>query len=104
MVRTRQTPKRVQDLLDGGSLFWVFKGQILCRQSIISVETRGEGAARSCAIGLDPALARVVATPRRPFQGWRYMTAADAPPDLDAVLASAVPADLERTLREIGAW
>lgn len=104
-LRTRQTPKRADELVDGGSLYRVFKGLILCRQAILGVETVGEGAAARCEIVLDPEIVRVTPTPRRAFQGWRYLAAQDAPADLSSAgdMESAPPALVAR-LREIGAW
>lgn len=104
-LRTRQTPKRAAELLDGGSVYRVFKGLILCRQPILGIETVGEGQAARCEIVLDPHVVRVAPSPRRPFQGWRYLTAEDAPADLssDDGMENAPPALVAR-LREIGAW
>ena len=103
-MRTKQTPKRAGELEDGGSLYRVFKGFILCRQEIRKVETVGEGAASRCEIELDPEIVRVVPTPRRAFQGWRYLDPKDAPPDLAQSGAEDVPPELARQLREAGAW
>jgi hypothetical protein len=105
IVHTRQTPKRAEEILDGGSLFWVFKGQVLIRQSVAAIETIGQGAARRCEILLADEMIPTAPQPRRAFQGWRYLTVQDAPPDL--VFGSAdetIPADLARELRELGAW
>ena len=104
-LRTRQTPKRAAELTDGGSLYRVFKGLILCRQAILAVETVGEGQAARCEILLDPEVVRVTPTPRRPFQGWRYLPTLDAPADLSSTgdMDQAPPALVAR-LREIGAW
>ena len=104
-LRTRQTPKRAAELTDGGSLYRVFKGLILCRQVILAVETVGEGQAARCEILLDSEIVRVTPTPRRPFQGWRYLPGEDAPADLSSAgdMDSAPPALVAR-LREIGAW
>jgi hypothetical protein len=76
-------PKREAELLDGGSVFWVIKGVMLCRQRLLRLDevVGGDGIAR-CALILDPELIRVTPTPRRPFQGWRYLPAAEAPRDL----------------------
>jgi hypothetical protein len=105
ILRTRQTPRRAEDLLDGGSLYRVFKGFILSRQRILAVNCVGEGAARRCEMTLDEAVVLTAPTPRRAFQGWRYLGPADAPPDLDAELgADELPPDLARRLREAGAW
>ncbi|HSV02526.1 MAG TPA: DUF1489 domain-containing protein [Phenylobacterium sp.] len=103
-LRTRQTPKRAAELVDGGSLYRVFKGVILCRQRILEVRTVGEGAAARCEMTLDEAVVRVVPTPRRAFQGWRYLQPKDAPADLSAEAFGEVPSALARQLRELGAW
>lgn len=104
VMRTRQTPKRAAELLDGGSLYRVFKGVILCRQTILAVETVGEGAAARCEVTVDPNIVRVAPTPRRAFQGWRYLEAKDAPPDLGGGEDGEIPSELARQLREAGAW
>lgn len=104
-MRTRQTPKRGAELVEGGSLYRVFKGMVLCRQKILAVETVGEGAAARCQVLLDPRIVRTAPAPRRPFQGWRYLEGKDAPADLtgDGEL-EAMPTDLAVKLRELGAW
>ncbi|WP_041527615.1 DUF1489 family protein [Paracoccus aminophilus] len=80
---TRMWPKREAELLDGGSIYWVFKGVMLARQRLIGLEERiGEDGIARCALVLDPELVRVAATPRRPFQGWRYLKGEESPPDL----------------------
>ncbi len=105
ILRTRQTPKRAAELLEGGSLFRVYKGIILSRQTILAVNTHGTGPARRCEITLDECLVLTLPTPRRAFQGWRYLTANDAPLDLGEFGAvDVVPAELARRLREVGAW
>lgn len=104
ILRTRQTPKRAGEMLEGGSLYRVFKGVILSRQRILSIETVGEGPNARCEAVLDETVVRVAPTPRRAFQGWRYLEAKDAPPDLDGEAFGEVPADLARRLREAGAW
>ncbi len=104
IMRTRQTPKRAAELMDGGSLYRVFKGVILCRQAIVAVETVGEGVTARCEVTVDPEIVRVAPTPRRAFQGWRYLQHADAPPDLSTEAFGDAPPELVRQLREIGAW
>ncbi len=102
---TRMWPKRAGELLNGGSLYWVIKGLILCRQRILRLdEAIGEDGIRRCAIVMDPDIHRTSPARRRPFQGWRYLPTADAPPDLPPTRASedALPADLDRALAEIG--
>ncbi|MFZ5719452.1 MAG: DUF1489 family protein [Pseudomonadota bacterium] len=104
ILHTRMTPKRSAELLDGGSIYRVFKGVILCRQRILAVNTTGEGVTARCEITLDEQIVRVAPTPRRAFQGWRYLEAGDAPPDLDEAAFGEVPEELARQLREAGAW
>ncbi|MBA4792430.1 MAG: DUF1489 domain-containing protein [Phenylobacterium sp.] len=104
ILRTRQTPKRAPEVLEGGSLYRVYKGVILSRQLILDVTTVGEGQNARCEMRLDETLVRVAPTPRRAFQGWRYLEAKDAPPDLEGEVADSVPPELARQLREAGVW
>jgi hypothetical protein len=104
IVHTRQTPKRADDVLDGGSLYWVFKGVILIRQPVLAIETIGEGAQRRCEILLDEAMIPTAPHPRRAFQGWRYLEPKDAPADFGEAASGDFPTDLARRLREAGAW
>ncbi len=102
---TRMVPKRRDELLGGGSLFWVIKGQIAVRQSLLDVRPfkDAEGIGR-CHLVLEPILVEVDPRPRRPFQGWRYLDAADAPPDLGSALPdlAVFPEPLRRELRDLG--
>lgn len=102
---TRMWPKRADEILAGGSLYWVFKGVVLARQRIVGLQERlgGDGIAR-CALRLDPEVVRTEAMPRRPFQGWRYLSPADAPRDLAPGRAceEALPRELMSALAEIG--
>jgi hypothetical protein len=104
IVHTRQTPKRVAELLDGGSLYWVFKGVILIRQRIAAIEAVGEGAQRRCEILLEDAMIATAPQPRRAFQGWRYLETKEAPVDLGEAAHGDLPIELARRLREAGAW
>ncbi|MEM6728792.1 MAG: DUF1489 domain-containing protein [Pseudomonadota bacterium] len=102
---TRMWPKRSAEILAGGSLYWVIKGTILCRQRIADLqEVTGADGIRRCAIILEPGLIRTTPAPRRPFQGWRYLTPEDAPKDLTGTAATeaSLPPDLQRALSEIG--
>ncbi len=83
--RTRNTPKRAAELLDGGSIYWVINRAVLVRQRILGIQRDVWDDGSACAgLVLDPALVRVAARAMKPFQGWRYLSAADAPPDLGA--------------------
>ena len=104
IVNTRQSPKRCADVLDGGSLYWVIKGVVRCRQAIAAVDTLDDGPKTRCEIRLAPELILVEPTPRRAFQGWRYLPHEEAPADLDPRLGAELPGDLAAQLRALGAW
>lgn len=101
---TRMVPTRTDDLLAGGSLYWVIKGEIACRQALTGIEPFVDAdGIRRCRLMLDPVVHRVDPRPSRPFQGWRYLAAKDAPADLDAVAGDApLPENLRRELRSLG--
>ena len=102
---TRMWPKREAELLAGGSLYWVIKGVILCRQRITGLERveSADGIAR-CAIVMEREIIQTEPAPRRPFQGWRYLNPGDAPPDLSLERShdDTLPADLAAKLAEMG--
>lgn len=102
---TRMWPKREAELLEGGSLYWVIKGEILCRQSLVGLqERRGADGIARCALVLDRGIVRTIPAPRRAFQGWRYLPQAESPADLPPSRGreEELPADLARALAEIG--
>ena len=101
---TRMFPKRRDDIVPGGSLYWVIRGMILCRQPIAGLEaiTGADGIGR-CRIVFQPQIILVRPTPKRAFQGWRYLTAADSPPDLPkAGKSEGMPEKMRRELAELG--
>lgn len=102
---TRMIPKRMEELLDGGSLYWVIKGQVLARQKLLDIRcvTGTDGISR-CELVLGPEIVETAPQPKRPFQGWRYLKADDAPRDLIGMGESvaAMPEDLRRELAELG--
>ncbi len=104
IVHTRMSPRRATEIEDGGSLFWVIKGTVLCRQPVLDITTKGEGKASRCEITLAPQVIRTAPLARRPFQGWRYFEPKDAPADLSTIDAGDMPEDLAKQLREMGAW
>lgn len=102
---TRMWPKRGDEILNGGSLYWVFKGSILVRQPITALEeVIGEDGIRRCGIIFENRLIRTYAMPRRPFQGWRYLSVEDAPDDLPEGREheDALPAELADALSDMG--
>ena len=101
---TRMVPKRMEELLDGGSLYWVIKGQVQARQKLLDIRsfTGGDGITR-CDLVLGPEVIETSPAPKRPFQGWRYLKDEEAPRDLDGSgLADDMPSDLRRELAELG--
>ena len=82
--RTRNMPKRAAEILDGGSLYWIIKGEVRVRQRVLALDpgVEGEGV-RFCLIRFDPDLVETVRMPQRPMQGWRYLDAEKAPADRD---------------------
>lgn len=81
--QTRNQPRRADEVVDGGSLYWVVAGVMLVRQRIVDiVEDRWDDGTRCAGLLLDPALVRVEGRPMKPFQGWRYLDPADAPADI----------------------
>lgn len=102
---TRMWPKREAEIINGGSIFWVIKGLVQCRQRILRLdEVIGGDGIRRCAIVLDPQLHRTQSVLKRPFQGWRYLAPEDSPPDLPEGRSNddVLPVDLNRALAEIG--
>jgi hypothetical protein len=102
---TRMMPKRTDEILDGGSLYWVIKGLISARQEIQGLEPFADkdGIGR-CRIWLDQTVIAVAPRPMRAFQGWRYYPAKDAPPDIgesEPGLA-AMPEGMRRELASLG--
>ena len=103
---TRMTPKRCDEILNGGSLYWVVKRIVQMRQRIVDLRpyTDRNGTKR-CAIVLDPKIVLTHSQPRRPFQGWRYLSDADAPADLKSTGRTAVediPEGMRSELIELG--
>lgn len=102
---TRMVPKRAPEILAGGSLYWVVKGLVACRQRILAVRptTDGDGI-RRCRLVLDAEVVPVTPRPCRPFQGWRYLEARDAPGDLarSGGEVASMPEPLRRELAELG--
>ncbi len=103
---TFQSPKRQAELLDGGSLYWVIKGLIAVRQRLVGfADGQKDDGKPACRLLLDNKLVPVRPTPRRPFQGWRYLDADDAPPDLAASARGAtaeMPPAMRRDLANLG--
>ncbi len=97
---TRHMPKRADEVLDGGSLYWVINGHIAARQNILELRKVLRDGVPHCGIVYDPKLVRVVPRPHRPFQGWRYFDAKSAPKDMKK--SDAGSEKIQRELAEMG--
>ena len=103
--QTRNTPRRTAELIDGGSIYWVIAGTLLARQRVLAVvQDRWDDHTPCAGLVLDPALVQVEGRPVKAFQGWRYLEADDAPPDLDdaAFAPGAMPPQMGNALRALG--
>lgn len=104
--RTRSFPRRAAEIIDGGSMYWVVAGAMVARQRIVDIiEDRRDDASKCAGLLLDPVLVPVSARLMKPFQGWRYLPASDAPADISpesgARGSAALPDELLRALREL---
>ena len=101
-VYTRNHPRRAQEVLAGGSIYWVIRGQIRVRQRVTGLRgERDETGRRYCLIEVDAELVPTLPRACRPFQGWRYLASTDAPPDR-SVPGEAPPDRMLAELRALG--
>ncbi|MEM6666821.1 MAG: DUF1489 domain-containing protein [Pseudomonadota bacterium] len=103
---TRTMPKRADEIVGVGSLYWVIKGVMQCRQRIVELRpVEGHDGITRCGIVLDQTLVATQPRMRRPFQGWRYLSAEDAPVDLgdgESAANAKMPAEMRRELAALG--
>jgi hypothetical protein len=102
-TETRMVPRRAEELLGGGSLYWVIKGSTAARQPILGLDVQDDAEGRAfCRIRLGDIIP-VIGQPRRPFQGWRYLKADDAPADAGAISGGEdIPPKMAAELRALG--
>ncbi len=103
-VHTRNKPKRIDEVLDGGSLYWVIGGQIVARQPVIGFETQDFDDRPMHYMHVAPKVIEVQPTPKRAFQGWRYLEGKDAPKDLANTVEGDLPEHIRDELIKAGAW
>lgn len=105
-IYTRNWPKRAADLLDGGSVYSVIRSVIQVRRRVLDIrEWKDSDGSAYCRIVLDPQLIRVMPTPQKPFQGWRYLDPLKAPRDLGVMRdmeQDNLPDDMAQELKELG--
>ena len=101
---TRNRPKRFEEILAGGSMYWIIKGAIRVRQRILGLDPVVDHEGRkACAIRFDPELVETEAQPYKPIQGWRYLEDKEAPPDrLGEDGSEDLPPSLRAELKELG--
>ena len=100
---TRNRPRRAEELLDGGSMYWIIKGVMTARQAIIDLaEAQRADGSPACGIVLSPEIIEVAPIRIRIFQGWRYLEVADAPIDLGTDNDKNMPSEFAAELRELG--
>ena len=100
---TRMTPKRGDELLAGGSLYWVIKGQIAARQKLLALRDITQDGVPHCGLVIDKKLVPVLRRSRAAFQGWRYLEAKDAPPDVKLPAGGkGLPEALQQELAALG--
>ncbi len=100
---TRHMPKRAEEVLDGGSIYWVVKGWIVARQRLLELRPLKRNGVPHCGLVYDKKLIPVEWRQRRAFQGWRYLEPKDAPPDRDLRDGDdTMPPEMRRALAELG--
>ena len=102
---TRMRPKREKDLISGGSIYWVFKGFIMARQRILTLEEYlGKDGIKRCALILGNEIFKTEPKPKRAFQGWRYLSQSDAPKDIGKfnITEDQLPHNLQVELIKLG--
>lgn len=102
---TRMMPTRKDEILKGGSLYWVIRGEIVCREKLVDIRPFvDKDGVKRCRLVMDGKVVPVMPKPRAAFQGWRYFEETDAPPDLahSGKGLAALPEEMRRELRELG--
>lgn len=105
VATTRRMPQRWEQLLDGGSIYWIIKHRITCRQEIWDLEQKDDRSGQSyCQFLLNPQIIKVHPRPKRAFQGWRYLEGWDIPKDIGEFDPDDedIPEDMEKQLRDLG--
>lgn len=98
--QTRNAPRRLAEILDGGSIYWVINRAVLVRQRIVEIRPDfWDDGSKCTGLVLDPMLVRVAARPVKPFQGWRYLAPAEAPADLAAAVGARGVDELPEAMR-----
>jgi hypothetical protein len=100
---TRMTPKRADEVLDGGSLYWVIKGYITVRTPLLELRPLTRNGQSYCGLVYAPKFIPTLRRAHRPFQGWRYFDPKDTPADArEAKGGKGLPEKLKIELSELG--
>ena len=107
VMTTRKRPSRCAELLDGGSVYWIIRHRVLCRQAILHMEDRDEpGETPATIIYLSPQIIKVQPRNKRAIQGWRYLQGWDRPKDIGPYDPKSrdddLPDDIARAIHDIG--
>ncbi len=102
-IHTRFQPKKSNDILKtNGSVYWIIKGYIQCRQRIVGFEEDTEDDGKKfCRILLDPEVIRTESRRHRHIQGWRYLKENDAPKDMDTGIDDGIEDMPEHMIKEL---
>jgi hypothetical protein len=103
-VYTRNTPRRAAELLAGGSLYWVVRGVIRCRQELVGFEEDfdKDSGRKYCRIKVKRTLVPTAPRTCKAFQGWRYFEEERVPPDLSEGDTADMPAEMAAELKRLG--
>lgn len=104
-MSSRNTPRRAEEVLDGGSVFWIVKRAIIARADLIAIrEVVREDGRKGCQMCIHPNVIPTVPQPKRGFQGWRYLKPEDAPADLgtNSEIEGSGSPELAQELKSLG--
>jgi hypothetical protein len=99
---TRHMPRRAEEVLDNGSIYWVIKGFLCARQQLLELRPMQYNGMKHCGLVYDREMIRVKPRPYRPFQGWRYFDPKEAPPDIIKGKGDELPEEIQRELGALG--
>src|SRR5437870_3437721 len=103
-VYTRNTPRRAEELLAGGSLYWVVRGVIRVRQELVGFidDFNKDEGKKYCRIQVKRTLIATAPRTCKAFQGWRYLDPERAPPDLSQGDTADMPPEMAAELKRLG--
>ena len=92
---TRRTPTRANDLINGGSVYWIIKRQICARQTIADIQTlKDEDDKPFCHVIMNQQIYLTQPVAHKHIQGWRYLSPEKAPKDIGLFTPNNRPDDI----------